>query len=101
MAAAGIDSNVVQRVHDLVMATQHDSPAATSSRGDGSLLIDIDLAILGSPPERFDRYDRDVRREYGWVSGSRYKTARAKVLAGFESRLQLYQTPDASRRRTP
>ena len=87
---AGLASETAQRVHDLVMATQHDAPVALSFGADAQLLVDIDLSILGSPPERFERYDQDVRKEYAWVPGFRYRTQRAQVLQGFLDRPRLY-----------
>ena len=110
LTRSGADSDTVQRVHDLVMATQHGAPAATLFEQDGSnpqganlggsnvdarLLVDIDLAILGSPAERFERYDRDVRKEYAWVQGFRYQEARAQVLRSFFDRPRLYYTEAA------
>ncbi len=87
---AGLASETAQRGHDLVMATQHDAPAALASGADAQLLVDIDLSILGSPPERFERYDQDVRKEYAWVPGFRYRDLRAQVLQGFLDRPRLY-----------
>ena len=84
---AGLASETAQRVHDLVMATQHDAPATGA---DAQLLVDIDLAILGSPPERFERYDQDVRKENAWVPGFRYRDQRAQVLRGFLDRPRLH-----------
>ena len=87
-------SDTVQRVHDLVMftkpATPHDAPAVLGSSSDAQLLVDIDLSILGSPAERFARYDQDVRKEYAWVPGQRYRESRAQVLQSFLDRPQLY-----------
>ena len=90
LVRAGADSDTAQRVHDLVMATQHDAPAALGSSPDAQLLVDIDLSILGSPAERFERYDQDVRKEYAWVPGFRYQEARAQVLQTFLDRPRLY-----------
>lgn len=90
LVRAGADSDTAQRVHDLVMATQHDAPASLGSSPDAQLLVDIDLSILGSPAERFERYDQDVRKEYAWVPGFRYQEARAQVLKSFLDRPQLY-----------
>jgi predicted metal-dependent HD superfamily phosphohydrolase len=90
LVRAGAGSDIAQRVHDLVMATQHDAPAALGLGQDAQLLVDIDLSILGSPAERFQRYDLDVRREYAWVPGSRYGQARAQVLQRFLDRPRLY-----------
>ena len=95
LVRAGADSDTAQRVHDLVMATQHGftqetAPAALGSSPDAQLLVDIDLSILGSPAERFERYDQDVRKEYAWVPGFRYQEARAQVLQNFLDRPRLY-----------
>ena len=53
-------------------------------------LDDIDLSILGSPAERFERDDQDVRKEYAWVPGFRYQEARAQVLQSLPNRPRLY-----------
>jgi predicted metal-dependent HD superfamily phosphohydrolase len=97
LVRAGADSDTAQRVHDLVMstkqATQQEAPAAPAaltSSLDAQLLGDIDLSILGSPAERFERYDQDVRKEYAWVPGFRYQEARAQVLQNFLDRPRLY-----------
>jgi predicted metal-dependent HD superfamily phosphohydrolase len=100
LVRAGADSDTAQRVHDLVMATQHGftketAPAALGSSPDAQLLVDIDLSILGSPAERFERYDQDVRKEYAWVPGFRYQEARAQVLQSFLDRPQLYHGEQA------
>lgn len=90
LVRAGADSDTAQRVHDLVMATQHEAPAALGSSPDAQLLVDIDLSILGSPAERFERYDQDVRKEYAWVPGFRFQEARAQILRSFLDRPRLY-----------
>ena len=94
LVRAGADSDTAQRVHDLVMSTEqarrHDALAALGSSPDAQLLVDIDLSILGSPAERFERYDQDLRKEYAWVPGFRYQEARARVLRSFLDRPRLY-----------
>ncbi|CAN5659793.1 hypothetical protein BH11PSE8_BH11PSE8_24390 [soil metagenome] len=86
---AGATSEVAQRVYDLVLATRHDAPALGI---DAQGLVDIDLSILGSAPERFAQYDADVRREYDWVPGFRYRRARRTVLQSFLDRPRIYAT---------
>ena len=53
-------------------------------------LDDIDLSVLGSPAERFERGDQDVRKEYTWVPGFRYQEVRAQVPQSFLDRPRLY-----------
>jgi predicted metal-dependent HD superfamily phosphohydrolase len=79
-------------VEALVLATRHRAPAQGA---DAQLLVDIDLAILGSPPARFEAFERDVRKEYGWVPGFRYRRKRAAVLRSFLARVPLYHTAPA------
>ncbi|MBC7375987.1 MAG: hypothetical protein H7346_00950 [Burkholderiaceae bacterium] len=90
-----MESDTAQRVHDLVMATAHNSPQTTASglsaNRDAELLLDIDLSILGSPAERFEQYDQDVRKEHVAATGARYEAARAQVLQGFLDRPKIFQ----------
>ena len=95
LVRAGVDSNAAQRVHDLVMATQP-APAALGCGPDARLVVDIDLSILGSPAERFERYDQDVRKEHAWMPGFRYQEARAQVLQSFLDRPRLYHSEAAA-----
>lgn len=95
LVRAGVDSDTAQRVHDLVMLTRHDAPVAGTPSPQAQLLLDIDLAILGSPAERFERYDQDVRKEYAWVPAGRYQQGRAQVLQSFRDRPRLYRTDAA------
>ncbi len=87
LVASGVAPEAAERVYELVMATRHNAPAKGR---DAQLLVDIDLAILGSPRARFERYDQDIRKEYAWVPGFRYRLQRAHVLKGFMDRPQLY-----------
>jgi predicted metal-dependent HD superfamily phosphohydrolase len=89
MTEAGTDVGSVQRVHDLVMANCHNAPAATR---DAELVVDIDLATLGAEAERFETYDRDVRKEYAWVPGFLYRRKRREVLRAFLDRPRIYAT---------
>lgn len=90
LRAAGTEPELAQRVGDLIRLTTH---AHVLPVGDGALLCDIDLAILGAPPERFARYDAAIRREYEWVPEDVYRQERGRVLAGFLDRARIYTTP--------
>jgi predicted metal-dependent HD superfamily phosphohydrolase len=88
--AAGASREAAERVQALVMATRHDAPAGTP---DAHLVVDVDLAILGAPRERFDEYERQVRLEYAHVADAAYRAGRSRILRGFLARAAIYLTP--------
>ena len=90
---AGVSKEKSQRVYDLIMATEH-SAMDTLDTSDKRLLVDIDLAILGSSPKRFAEYNRQVRAEYSYVPGFLYRRKRKQILQSFLKRNPIYQTPD-------
>jgi len=89
LGAAGGDRKTQERVREWILATCHD---ALPRKGDEQLLVDIDLSILGSDFNRFERYEREIQKEYSWVPADRYRTARVGVLRGFLARSRIYQT---------
>jgi predicted metal-dependent HD superfamily phosphohydrolase len=91
----GAREEVVTRVHDLILATTHQT---TARQGDEALLVDIDLSILGQPEDVYDAFERNVRREYWWVPRSRYRSARVRILRSFLSRATIYQRADFQQR---
>lgn len=90
VARAGLGEDLGRRVAALILATLHD---ALPSTDDARLLVDIDLAILGRPPEAFDRYEEAVRQEYRWVPFFLYRRKRREVLTSFLERPSIYSTP--------
>ena len=86
---AGLTGAAAGRLHALVMATRHE---AMPEDADAQLLVDVDLAILGSAPDRFDESDRQIRAEYAHVSDEDWKTGRSDVLNKFLARPRLYGT---------
>jgi predicted metal-dependent HD superfamily phosphohydrolase len=87
--ASGGSPEVADRVFALVMATRH---AALPESVDERLLVDIDLSILGAPPQRFDEYERQVRDEYSWVPAWMFRRKRRAVLQEFLTRSPLFST---------
>jgi predicted metal-dependent HD superfamily phosphohydrolase len=80
---------LINDVKRLILATkrhQHDS------QEDAKWLIDIDLAIFGQPKERFAEYERQIRKEYEWVTEDVYREKRVEILEAFLLRPRLYQT---------
>ena len=89
MCANSATSDFIARVHQLIMATLHDSDIESP---DGKLLVDIDLSILGASAHVYDEFESNVRKEYAWVPESLFKEKRKAILQSFEQRNPLYQT---------
>lgn len=89
-ARAGIAPSEAEPIAALVLCTKH---GAAASGLDAHLLRDVDLSILGAPPDRYARYERDIRREYAVVPDDLYKPARRRVLEKFLERMAIYETP--------
>jgi len=89
VVSSGGSPTSASRINDLILATRHDS---SSIRGDAALVADIDLTILGAPPERFQVYDRQIRQEYAWVPEPDFREARLQILEGFLVRPAIYLT---------
>lgn len=87
--SAGADDEAAQRVHHLVMATEHHALPITR---DAQLLVDVDLSILGAAPTRFDEYERQVRDEYRHVPELLFRSKRREVLEGFLQRPRIFNT---------
>lgn len=80
----------IERVKRLIEVTEHPS---IPQDDDEALLLDIDLAILGAPPEVYQRYEDQVRQEYRWVPGPLYRRGRKKVLMSFLDAPTIYHSP--------
>ncbi len=73
-------------VTGLILATKHD---AVPQDADAQVLVDIDLAILGAAPARFDEYERQVRQEYAWVEAAAFRAGRSRILRHFLDQARL------------
>jgi predicted metal-dependent HD superfamily phosphohydrolase len=85
----GVAPEPAQRIHALVFSTRH---AAEPVGLDAQILADVDLAILGAPPARFDEYERQVREEYAWGPEPIFRAKRSEILRSFLARPHLYHT---------
>ena len=90
LTALGLDSATVDAVARLVRATAHVSGGEPPTDADARALLDADLAILGAAPVRYERYARDIRREYAHASDGDYARGRVAVLGRFLARPRLY-----------
>jgi predicted metal-dependent HD superfamily phosphohydrolase len=88
-AAANLPDDVVERVEMLILATRHDTAPRDQ---DEKIIVDVDLAILGERPERFDEYEKQIREEYAWVPQVVFREKRREILKGFLARPSIFNT---------
>ena len=86
---AGLEKEPLAVLEELILATDHQQPPAN---GEQALIVDIDLAILGSSEARFSEYQQQIRAEYRWVPWFLYRKKRAEILNLFLKRARIYQT---------
>lgn len=92
---ARVDPKLVSAVVSLILATKHTAPPTSP---DAALLVDIDLAILGQPRERYARFEEEIRSEYSWVALAEFAAGRGTILGGFLGRPAIYSTDSFCRR---
>jgi predicted metal-dependent HD superfamily phosphohydrolase len=73
------------RVTKLILAT---APSAEPL----SVINDIDLIVLGAEPKVYDRYVKNIRKEYNWVEPEVWRKGRTAVLRQILKRPALYIT---------
>ena len=87
MVKNGCERSSIERVHKMIMATCHTN---SSNGGDESLVVDIDLSILGAPRAVFDQFEKAIRQEYRWVPKFVYRKKRKEIITGFLKRERIY-----------
>ncbi|MEL6356389.1 MAG: hypothetical protein AAFQ37_05575 [Bacteroidota bacterium] len=87
---AGLAPAEVQIIYNYILATQHH--LNPSHDADLSLLLDLDLAILGAPRDQYAEYAQQIRREYWMYPRPFYRQGRKKALQHFLQRKRIFQT---------
>ncbi len=77
----------ISKVHRLIMATLHN---AMPCDNDESLIVDIDLSILGCSVEISEQFETWVRKEYKLIPAFIYRKKRKEILKGFLARERIY-----------
>jgi len=89
VAEAGIGDAPGETVAKPVMATKRHE---ADGDADASLVIDVDLSILGQDEQRFSEYERQIRQEYAWVPEAVFASKRAEILHRFLAREWIFAT---------
>ncbi len=95
LRSAGLGSELITRVSELIMATSHGTPLANS---DQALIVDIDLSVLGCSPQSYKEFEVAVRKEYKKIPFFLFKKGRKKILNGFLQRERIYSFPECHQR---
>lgn len=90
LRAAVVPDAVGARIESYILATRHDVPAPA---GDASLVVDVDLAVLGKSGEPFETFERGVRAEHRWTPGFVYRRRRRQALKALLARPTIYSMP--------
>ncbi len=90
---AGIASDLLERAAKLIRATDHiRSGGSAADDHDSATIGDIDLAILGAPRKRYERYRRAIRREYRFLDGNDFSRRRSEFLRSMLASKRIYST---------
>ncbi len=90
MKELNLPSDQVKKVTQMILSTaNHQNP---TNEMDINILLDADLAILGSDEKNFRRYCEAIRQEYISVDETVYAPARMSILQKFLQRPRIYNT---------
>ncbi len=86
-----ISEEIIHKAAALILETKHANPPENAN-SDASFTVDINLAILGQPAERFAEYEAQIRHEYKWVPPADFAGGRSAILRSFIARPSIYAT---------
>lgn len=89
LSKAGYSKAGIERVYKLIMATLHN---VETTGPDESLIVDIDLTILGAPFKIYEQFENNIRKEYRLIPAIIYRRKRKEILKGFLNKKVIYNT---------
>jgi predicted metal-dependent HD superfamily phosphohydrolase len=95
LATLGWGESRCALVGALIRATQGHEPTDDPDR---AVLLDADLAVLGSEPSAYQAYVTGVRAEYAHIDAASWRVGRAAILEHFLARPALYSTAPGRQR---
>ncbi len=88
----GIESSLILKISKMILRTKEHALFDTQDDSETCLLLDFDLAILGSDEANYAAYSKQIRQEYKFVPLFVYKKKRINVLNNFLNQPQIYRT---------
>lgn len=100
LSELGWPADAVDRVGAMIEATAHGEEANASggASGDTAILLDADLAVLGTDPAVYSTYVEQVRSEYRHVDDADWRVGRSQLLRGLLDRDAIFTTPTGRER---
>lgn len=91
LSEAGLDKVIIERAEKLILWTQkHDAP---SDDEEAKLFMDIDMAIVGSPPARYQEYCVATAKEFLTVfTPEQYLAGRSAFLTATKDKKPVFKT---------
>lgn len=83
-----IDESIRNDAKSYIMVTSSHLPFDDKSK----IVVDCDLAILGSSPEEYEVYENSIREEYYFAPQDLYVSGRAKVMSKFANKEFVFWT---------
>jgi len=94
LIAIGVPPERVEKVAGMVTKLVRHKPVKADS--DCAVLVDADLAVLKSDPQRYRQYLKEIREEYAHIPTEDFLRARLKIIARLLERPQLFSTMASS-----
>ena len=89
--SVGTPEAEIELVSHLILSTKHAQPPQSSLE---AMVRDIDMSILGAPPEVFDAYDAAIRKEYAAAPDDLYEAGRCAFLRGLLVPAPIFHTDE-------
>lgn len=93
----------LRSIERMILATRDHHTLGAPLSHDEQTMLDIDLAILGAPPDEYARYAKGVREEYvpAVTTVEKFRIGRAEFLRKLLARDHLFLTPEGRSRWEP
>lgn len=89
LATLGASRQMIALASKMIMATKHTGEALDEG---AAMVADVDMSILGAPPELYRWYAAAIREEFSFVDDERYRAGRGAFLRGLLARERIYHT---------
>lgn len=91
LTSKGMATLKSEKIYSYILATKTHQ-TGESPDADLDLLLDLDLAILGTAPENYSVYTQQIRKEYWMYPGPVYRAGRRKAMARFLEQPRIFKT---------